>query len=175
MKTKKSFIRRKLLIALFILIFVSCNIDESTSVIVQKHADIDTAKTEEIFDQNEMHEEMEIIESSAYISDLIDILMDDGGLGWCPIIYEKRQKEQEALAKADVEAGALLNTKAGTYGEYQVSHPATQTTNQIIIYIVADRYTDTEQEEFFYDAQNMANSIWTIPQKVHTAKLSSIS
>ncbi|HHX36959.1 MAG TPA: hypothetical protein GX717_03145 [Clostridiaceae bacterium] len=38
-------------------------------------------------------------------------------------------------------------------------HAATKTKNQIIIYIIADRYTDSQQTTFFTDAQNIANHL----------------
>ncbi|MCL2392817.1 MAG: leucine-rich repeat domain-containing protein, partial [Oscillospiraceae bacterium] len=86
-----------------------------------------------------------------------DVVMDDGSLGWCPVIYEREQAEQEMRAQA---AGAFrAASMSDVHGELRVLHQATDTTNRIIIKMIADRYTEAQQETFFYDAQNMANHI----------------
>jgi len=91
----------------------------------------------------------------------VDVELDDGTLGWCPIIYEREQAEQEARAQ---EAGAFrAATMESPHGELRVLHQATQTTNRITIKMIADRYTQAQQEEFFTAAQAMADYIVSAP------------
>ena len=155
MKIKRLFIKEKLLIAIFVFFLVYCDLNGGKQFAVKRsNTDINTTKT--IFDQNEMYEDIECCDTNEL---LVDIEMEDGTLGWCPIIYEKEQAEQEERAKIDVEAGILLKSRSGPHGELRVLHSATQIANVIIIKIIADRYTETQQEMFFSAAQNMANNI----------------
>ena len=86
MKTKSLLTKVKLLLALFAFIIVTCNVDENTQFVVQEHADIQT--TISAYDQNVNHEPIESYNTGKL---LVDIEMDDGFLGWCPVIYERQQ------------------------------------------------------------------------------------
>ena len=144
-------IKRKLL--LVIAFFVLCTCSEIIYVYpsINKIESIHTKKT---IGENIIIDNIEKEDISPEI--LVDIEMEDGTLGWCPVIYAKEQAKQEARAKAD---GFINAPKSGVHGEIRVMHTATETTNIIVIKIVADRYTSTQQETFFSTAQSMANYI----------------
>jgi hypothetical protein len=90
---------------------------------------------------------------------LVDIEFEDGTLGWDPIVYAAQQAQHQVAAQIAQVSFQTYAAPSGIYGELRTMHAATKTKNQIIIYIIADRYTDSQQTTFFTDAQNIANHL----------------
>ncbi|MCL2591806.1 MAG: leucine-rich repeat protein [Defluviitaleaceae bacterium] len=93
----------------------------------------------------------------------VDMKLDDGGFGWCPVTYERNRAEQEALARADSNLFEMQSASS-RYGEMIRLHPAPHlpdapTVGRITIKLIADRYMYNQQAIFFNDAQNIASHI----------------